>query len=287
MSDSSSPFYSTPRAVWEYETERWRVIGNYCVCTQRLIPRAAPSQLLLLFFFLCDTCIYSLGRKGHGTGPLVNVLKGKKFPLCQREFQIIRPNFSSILPSLSSLDFIIKLNGRKRWWGDGDWFVFNIGAPTNTSRPLLALNVTARWVIFLPPIRFRLRPDPPFSPLFVCHLLCSVPTVFFPVQFFFNISGSPDFIPPLDDAQIQFSRAPPNVSFLYLTHFCNKREKNTQDGDAGDRLKFRLGGGKIWWLTDVGLPPRILNCQMLTSPQGNIATLSSSCLFFLSWKVKK
>ena len=56
----------------------------------------------------------------------------KKFPLCQREFQIIRQNFSSILPSLSTLDFIIKLNGRKRWGGGAAIDLYSISGRRQT-----------------------------------------------------------------------------------------------------------------------------------------------------------
>ncbi len=130
MSDSSSSSFYTLRGRELFGNMKRTVkgvIGNYCVCVCVYAPSAIDSQSWSRpKLLLCDTCIYSLGRKGHGIGPLVNVLKRERrisFPLCQREFQIIRQKlfFYSFLSFNAWLYYQIEWKKRKknkRWRGD-------------------------------------------------------------------------------------------------------------------------------------------------------------------------
>lgn len=122
-----------------------------------------------------------------------------------------------------------------------DWFVFNIGAPTNTSRPLLALNVTARWVIFPRPIRLWTPPRSHFYYFPVCMCVCVICCVLSQQFFTFRILLILFLL--LTKPRFNFPVVrPPNVSFLYLTHFYNKRKKKHTRWGWGDRLRARLGG---------------------------------------------
>lgn len=122
-----------------------------------------------------------------------------------------------------------------------DWFVFNIGAPTNTSRPLLALNVTARWVIFPRPIRLWTPPRSHFYYFPVCVCVCVICCVLSQQFFTFRILLILFLL--LTKPRFNFPVVrPPNVSFLYLTHFYNKRKKKHTRWGWGDRLRARLGG---------------------------------------------
>ena len=96
-----------------------------------------------------------------------------------------------------------------------DWFVFNIGAPINTSRPLLALNVTARWVIFPRPIRLWTPPRSHFYFFPVCVCMCVICCVLSQQFFTFRILLILFLL--LTKPRFNFPVVrPPNVSFLYF-----------------------------------------------------------------------
>lgn len=105
MSDSSSPFYSTPRAVWEYETERWRVIGIVCVPSDWFPELLRPNFFFSSFFFATLVSILS-EEKDMKPAHLWTSSKEKSSPCVSVNFKSSGQTFLPFFPLFHRLTLL-------------------------------------------------------------------------------------------------------------------------------------------------------------------------------------